>query len=285
MNVVEPQQSPKSPEHWNDTVVKIRQSIANMVFMAYLRGDAHVVSCIGTIEILVNLFNNGFDFTNDVLLISKGHAALALYSVLFENGKISREEFLSFRTEYSEFGIHVSGKLGNLSRLSSGSLGHGIGFGSGIALSRKKTSEKGKIFVVVGDGELNEGSNYEALQIAVTNKLNNLVILVDHNKVQSVGCYSEISGETSLVKKFQSFGFVAKDISNNMSFKNHFAVGVNERNSPIALIYDSSANSSLPNLQGKILWHYRRPNREDLLEVLELLNIDESVIRERLGLA
>ena len=254
---------------------KTRRAIAGLLSIAHLRGDAHIVSCLGTIEILCSLFNLDFDFQSDILVISKGHASLALYASLVEYNQISKEEFLSFRTEKSQIGVHVSGKMGNLSRLSSGSLGHGIGFASGIALSKKMRNEEGNVYVVVGDGELNEGSNYEALQIASLNQLSNLRILVDHNKVQSVATYEEVSGQLSLEQKLKAFGCETYSIDDMRNLNGILKESLALEGKPLAIVCDTTTRSLVPSMQRKVVWHYRKPSLEDLKVVFDELNLHE----------
>lgn len=181
----------------------IKRAVTSTLIIANLKGDAHVVSCIGTIQILCHLLANNFNPEVDDLIISKGHAALALYSVLHEFGVIEFEKLKEFREEDTHIGIHVTNGLGPFSRLSTGSLGHGIGFGAGLALGKRLKNIDGNVYVIVGDGELNEGSNYEALQIASTLNLNNLTVIVDHNQVQSVGNYFEVAGGVEINRNFQ----------------------------------------------------------------------------------
>lgn len=254
--------------------IKIRRAIADTFVLAHLRGDAHIVSCIGTIEILCNLFANDFDFTHDTLILSKGHAALALYASLYEYEKISKKDFLTFRLEESSFGIHVSRSLGNLTPLASGSLGHGIGYGAGIAMSKKIRGERGRVFIIVGDGEMNEGSNFEAMQIASINQLSNLTVLVDHNKVQSVAEYFEVSGSLKLIEKFKAFGFEALQIDHSSKIKEALNQIETHNTSPSAIVCDTSTNSYLPTVQSQILWHYRKPSKEDVKMVFDLLKIE-----------
>jgi transketolase len=253
---------------------KIRRAIAETFCLAYLRGDGHIVSCIGTIEVLCNLFAYDFDFTHDSLVLSKGHSALALYSSLYEFERISEKDLLSFRLEESNFGIHISRSLGNLTPLASGSLGHGIGYGTGIAMSRKIKNEKGRVFVIVGDGEMNEGSNFEAMQIASKNEVNNLIVLVDHNRVQSVSEYYEVSGDLQIMEKFKAFGFEAFQIEDTSQLPDILSQIEEFSKSPSAIVCDTSVASSLPSIQSRVLWHYRKPNIDEVKEIFDLLDIE-----------
>jgi transketolase len=250
------------PSHSPDAMLS--RAMTSTLIMAYQKGDAHVVSCLGTIEILCNLVRNEFDPIKDSLILSKGHASLALYSVLLELEVISNEQFLNFREEKSELGIHVSKSFANFSRLATGSLGHGIGFGAGIALANRINGTPGKVYVIVGDGELNEGSNFEALQIASTNYLNNLIVIVDHNMVQSVGTYAQVNGENTIADKFNAFGWNSFELKEPLE-KSSASFKIESQNSkPTAFVYFSGVSPIIPNFQNSVEWHYRKPTLEDL---------------------
>jgi len=238
--------------------------MTSTLIMAYLKGDAHVVSCLGTIEILCKLLRNNFDPIKDSLIVSKGHASLALYSVLLELEVISNEQFLNFREEKSELGIHVSKSFANFSKLATGSLGHGISFGAGIALANKIKGTPGKVYVIVGDGELNEGSNFEGLQIASTNHLNNLIVVVDHNGVQSVATYAQVSGDNTITDKFKAFGWNSLELKEPLE-KSSTSFKIESPNSkPTAFVYFSGVSPVIPYFQNKVEWHYKKPTLEDL---------------------
>lgn len=243
---------------------KIKRALTATMLLAHLRGDAHVVSCIGTVDILCNLLSKTFNFTEDVLILSKGHASLALYSSLYEFGLIDINELFTFRMENSKLGIHAVKGFGNFSRLSSGSLGHGIGFGAGIALAKLASGTPGKVYVIVGDGELNEGSNFEAMQIASVQKISNLVVLVDHNEVQSVARYHEISAHLSISQKFQSFGWDVSQVGNESAITpESFLIKLQSVNPKVVVCF-TSRFPHLPDIQNQVVWHYRKPSLEEL---------------------
>jgi transketolase len=215
---------------------------------------------------------NNFNPEVDDLIISKGHAALALYSVLHEFSIIEFEQLKEFKEEDSHIGIHVTNGLGPFSRLSTGSLGHGIGFGAGLALGKKLKNLEGNVYVIVGDGELNEGSNFEALQIASTLNLHNLTVIVDHNQVQSVANYSEVAGGVEIKQKFLAFGWDVKEIGLTKQINTFDFEMCSTNNAPKCLIYFSSIHPILPEIQNQVLWHYRRPESTDVEKAFEVLD-------------
>jgi transketolase len=256
----------------NQIEIFVKRALTSTLILANTKGDAHVVSCLGTIQILCNILANNFNPKIDQLVISKGHAALALYSVLNEFGIIDFEELRKFRDENSQIGIHITNGFGSYSRLSSGSLGHGIGFGTGLALAKKLKNENGNIYVIVGDGELNEGSNYEALQIASTLKLGNLTVIVDHNHVQSVANYEEVAGKVEIQNKFKAFNWSVEVAKVSRQINEFLEARDPDTSIPNCIVYFSNLDSLLPELQNKVLWHYRRPDLSDVEKAFEVLN-------------
>lgn len=263
---------------------KIKRALTATMLLAHLRGDAHVVSCIGTVDILCNLFSKSFNFSEDVLILSKGHASLALYSSLYEFGLVDLRELFTFRMENSKLGIHAVQSFGNFSRLSSGSLGHGIGFGAGIALAKLASGAAGKVFVIVGDGELNEGSNFEAMQIASVQNIGNLVVIVDHNEVQSVAKYQEISARLSISQKFQSFGWDVSQAGDESVISPESFLNKYDSSIPKAVVCFTSRFPHLRQIQNQVVWHYRRPSFEELELAVEELGSRE-IAKDILGFA
>ena len=145
-------------------------------------------------DLLVNIFHN-YIFSNkdNKFILSKGHCALALYSTLFNAKKLTKKNFLSFASEGSVFGEHPSPKINNkYINFSTGSLGHGVSFGSGIAYSKKIKKSKGNTFVLASDGEMNSGTVWESALLSSKLALDNLILIVDYNKFQATGKSDEI---------------------------------------------------------------------------------------------
>lgn len=253
----------------------MKRAVTATLILAHKKGDAHVVSCLGTIQILCNLFTTKFSSKTDDLIISKGHAALGLYAVLNEFGIIKLEDLKNFREENSEVAIHVTNSFSNYSRLASGSLGHGIGFGAGLALGKKLHKKKGYVYVIVGDGELNEGSNFEALQLASKLELNNLIVIVDHNNVQAVANYHEISGKAKIKNKFTAFNWTVKESKISQDLRKNIQVIDHSGTSPQCIIFFSHLDKVLPEVQSQVLWHYRRPDKFDVENAFRVLNSED----------
>ena len=141
---------------------------------------------------------------NDTFILSKGHAALALYSVFLEKKLLSKSIFNSFGKNNTKLMAHVTHKINGV-ELSTGSLGHGLPYAVGKALGEKINKTKNKIFVLLSDGELNEGTTWESLLFASSKSLNNLFIIIDYNKIQSIDFVKNVMKVEPLKQKFKSF--------------------------------------------------------------------------------
>ena len=145
--------------------------------------------------------------------MSKGHGCLAQYVVLADKGFFNNKELLKFCHADSILGGHPEfGKIPGV-EASTGSLGHGISIGVGMALAAKLQNRKSRITIIVGDGETNEGSVWEAAMSAAKHKLSNLTVLIDYNKIQSYGFVSEVMNLEPMAEKWASFGFAVEEIN------------------------------------------------------------------------
>lgn len=174
----------------------------------------HIGSTFSIIEILRVLYDDiaRYDPQNpywpdrDRIILSKGHGALALYAILADKGFFLMEELDRFCQPNGILGGHPSHKIPGV-ECDTGSLGHGLSIGVGMALSAKKQNRNCRIFVIVGDGEIQEGSIWEAAMCSAKHKLDNLTVIVDNNKIQSAGFVEDVQPLGNLYKKWQAFGF------------------------------------------------------------------------------
>jgi transketolase len=196
----------------------------------------------------------------DRFIMSKGHSVLALYAIL-EDLKLIRDNELE---TYLEFESRLAGHAEHFHipwiEMSTGSLGHGTNSGCGIALGARLKGQEFKVFVLVGDGELNEGSNWEAFLFATQHNLSNFVLLVDNNGLESLDRTSEILGIEPLEMKLKSFGF-SVFACNGHSFKEMAGVfsAINEAkdHKPKAIILDTQKGHGVSFMNGNPMWHYR----------------------------
>ena len=184
-------------------------------------GRGHFGSAMSLIEILrilydeILFFNSKkpFDKSRDYLILSKGHGCLALYAILADKGFFDKKELNKVGHFNSILAGHPEYKKIPGVEASTGALGHGFSIATGIAISLKITKKKNKVFVVLGDGEINEGSNWEAALSASKHKLDNLHVIIDYNKIQSYGFTKEVLDLEPLKKKWESFNFDVSEIN------------------------------------------------------------------------
>lgn len=197
---------------------QVKKDILEISFKANV---GHIGSAISISDLLTVLYLSELkvnpkkptDPKRDRFILSKGHAASALYCVLHRKGYFSKEDLLSFCEEGGMFGTHPVYDLRLGIELSTGSLGHGLSVGAGLALGlRKKFKSPPRVFVLLSDAELNEGSTWEAVMFAAHHKLDNLVAIVDDNNFQGLGRAHTVIKMQPLNKKWESFGWKSKVI-------------------------------------------------------------------------
>jgi len=218
-------------------------------------------SCIEMIDFILNriLMQNKEQFSNFIL--SKGHGAMALYAVLNELGVMSKSDFESICQPGSKFGGHPDrGNLGIVA--STGSLGHGLPISVGIALGKKDKQESEKVIVLLSDGEMMEGSNWEALLLIPSLKLSNIWIFIDHNKSISRGKISELHPNLMPIsEKLKAFGWdvLEADGHNLGDLENCYRKLVHSNN-PKAVVCHTVKGKGVSFMENNPIWAYRSPN-------------------------
>jgi len=214
------------------------------------KGDAHLGGCFSEIEILVSLYNVIMK-EEDKFILSKGHASHPLYLLLEEKG-------------YSpKICAHPEIDLNNKVYCTTGSLGHGLPIGAGMALARKFKKQKGEIYVLMGDGECQEGTTWETLPLAVKYELDNLTIIVDKNKLQALEETDNVS-KMNLRRIFTSFGCYTLEV-NGHSFQ-ELITSLKEKNygQPKIIIANTIKGKGIKFMENNSAWHARVPNDEEL---------------------
>lgn len=202
--------------HWICTVPDNRSLYIRKLILRGLRGgrNGHLGSPFSIVEILLALYDHTikFDAKNpqwegrDRVILSKGHGCLALYSILADKGFFPLEELDRFSRKGSILGGLPSPVTPGI-EMDGGTLGHGLSIGVGMALAAKIRKQNHRIFVIVGDGEIQEGSIWEAALCAAKHKLDNLTVIVDYNKMQSWSRIDDVQPMEPMVDKWKSFGF------------------------------------------------------------------------------
>lgn len=258
-----------------------RRIRATCVQIAHDAGEGHLKGALSCVDLVVALYGGWLRVSpedprspdRDRFIFSKGHACAALYAVLAERGFIPKEWLNQYCQNDAPLAMHPCPHALPILECPSGSLGHGLGIGTGMAYGLRLDGNHARVVVLMSDGECNEGSVWEAAMFAAANKLEGLMAIVDYNRVQSVGRSDELMGYTSLTEKFRAFGWAARTIDgHNMSeiietlgdFP--FAEG-----RPSAIIAKTVAGAGVGFMEDDVLWHYRVPSDDDLERALEEL--------------
>jgi transketolase len=250
-----------------------------VVLMAYNCGDAHLSSSLSVVDALTASFEfirNDNNSRDNKIILSKGHAAAALYSTMSEFGLLEKESLKTFNLPGTKLGNHPSRFQLPQIEYSSGSLGHGLSLAAGIAMGYKFRKNKSSVLAILGDGELNEGSVWEGAMFAANNKLNNLIALIDHNKIQAVAHYEEVAGNTVIKDKFNSFGWESIEMDGHNPRKILDEISKHHkdesRNKPLAIILNTISGARVSIMENAVLWHYKKPNREEFEIAMRELN-------------
>ncbi|NER34662.1 MAG: transketolase [Oscillatoria sp. SIO1A7] len=245
-------------------------------------GRGHLGSSMSMVEILRGLYDSFLNYRptepywkdRDRLILSKGHGCLALYAILADKGFFPEEELTTFCKATSRLGGHPEkGKLPGI-EASTGALGHGLPMGVGVALAAKIRKQSYRVAVVTGDGEINEGSVWEAAMSAAKHKLSNLTVFVDYNKLQSYGPTREVLDLEPLSDKWRSFGFEVQEIDGHDVKALEQLMQNLPLNSqkPTAIICHTIKAKGFPFAEGRAEWHHRsRLKDEEIAAMYECL--------------
>jgi transketolase len=242
------------------------------VEMAHISRGSHIGSILSVADIIAVLYSDVLhvDSSNpkkedrDRFILSKGHAGAAIYAALAETGFFPVKELATHYGNGSRLSGHVSHKGVPGVDFSTGSLGHGLSVGVGMALSAKLDRKSYRIYIVIGDGECDEGAIWEASMFAHHHKLNNLTVVVDYNKMQSLTFCEHTLSLEPLDKKFEAFGFNVLNIDghNHPELKKAFNTKFDNEN-PILILAHTVKGKDISFMENNILWHYRTPQGEE----------------------
>lgn len=213
------------------------------------------------------------DPNRDRFILSKGHCCASLYSVLALKGFFGLDEMMNgYGRDGSQFFTHVSHKLNGI-ELSTGSLGHGLPVSAGMALGAKAQNQGYNVFCLVGDGELDEGSNWEAIMFAAHNKLDNLCLIVDKNKMQALGDTKDVLSLDPVDEKFKAFQWNVIRINGHEfnAIIEAFEQFKKTIDRPTVIICDTIKGKGVSYMENVLKWHYSAPNDELLEKALEEL--------------
>lgn len=259
---------------------------ATAIKMAVDAKESHLSSALSCTDILNVLFAEHLEFPNGGLnanpdrnrfIMSKGHACSSLYAVMALYGVIPVSMLKTYATTDSPLPNHPCKHALPKLEISSGSLGHGLGIAAGMLYGLRMDGKyKPRVFVLMSDGECNEGSVWEAAMFAAANKLGNLIAIVDNNGTQAVGRCDELMGHTCLEEKFKSFGWEAVTISGNSTGKLLDTLDSMplSKTKPSAIIAKTVAGAGVSFIENKQEWFYRTPTRADLDAAVNELGVE-----------
>lgn len=257
-------------EKLSEVALQIRRDILRMAMSA---NGGHIAPSYSMTDILVELYFDGilrYDpirpewDERDYFILSKGHGALALYAILCKAGFFDRDTLMGFCKEGSNLGSLA--KAGDVPGVeaSTGSLGHGLSYGVGIALALKKDNATNKVYVLIGDGECEEGSVWEALMFAAHNKLDNLTIILDNNGFQAMDSLNSIMSLNDFADKFKSFGLNVIEIDGHNYNEIKDALTTKNTNKPKAIVAHTIKGKGISFMENVPIWHYRIPDEKEI---------------------
>jgi len=255
----------------------------NIVKMIHAAKSGHPGGSLSGVDILTVLYqkclnipkdwDKSKDFElRDRFILSKGHGAPLLYSILAEYGLIQEEELLTLRKLGSRLQGHPS--LGYVEGVeaSTGSLGQGLSVGCGVAMGLKLDNNPANVVVYLGDGELQEGSCWEAFMQASHRNLDNLIAIIDRNKLQIDGCTEDVMSLGDVVEKIKSFGWDVVEIDGHDYNEIYGAIENAKRaQKPFAIVANTIKGKGVSFMENQAGWHGKAPNDEQLAQALEEL--------------
>ena len=253
-----------------EQALRIRKRVLEMCYSA---GSGHIGSSFSIVEILTALYfrcmriptegEKGSD--RDRLILSKGHGCPTLYAALCDRGFLPESVLDGFCRDGGVLEQHPTRNPKYGIDVSSGSLGHGLSIGAGMALSGKLNGEEHRVFVIMSDGEANEGSTWEAVLFAAQHGLDNLVVIVDYNKMQALGKTCDIIGLDPFSSKWEAMGWAAREVDGH-DFSE--VVPTLEQvpflsGKPSVIIAHTVKGKGVSFMENDLLWHYRCPEEEE----------------------
>ncbi len=270
-----------------EELTKISQELRIKILKSSSRDKIpHLGSCLSCIDILTALYwrevninpKNPYSELRDRVILSKGHAAPALFHVLALKGFIEKNAIDEFGKDGSYFHEHPP-KPGIIPGVeaATGSLGHGLPISLGIAKSGKIKNNKFRVYTIIGDGECNEGSIWEAALLAPKLKLNNLTVFVDYNKWQATGRSNEITNLEPLKGKWDAFGWHVQEIDghNFMQITKSLNKSKLETEKPSIIIANTIKGKGVSFMQDDNNWHYKTPNELELSDAIQEISLKQ----------
>ncbi|KFN39670.1 transketolase [Smithella sp. F21] len=256
---------------------------ADALRMVHAAKASHIGSSLSSADILAVLYDHILNVNperpdwseRDRFVLSKGHGVAILYAVLAEKGFFPKDALWTYCQNGSTLMGHISHHVPGV-EISTGSLGHGLPIGCGLALAAKRDGKDYRTYVLLGDGEMDEGSNWEAMLFAAHHKLDNLIAIVDYNKIQSFGNVKDVLDLEPFTDKWRSFRWCVREINGHA----HTEISDALKNIPIAdgkptaIIAHTCKGKGVSFMENLLAWHYKTPTDEELAQALAELGGD-----------
>lgn len=269
----------QSSNNYRAVASKIRQTALICHFHSK---SSHIGGGFSCADILTVLYGGWLNISPDSIkdpnrdrfILSKGHAAATYYATLAEYGFIPEEWLQSYCQLGSKLGGHVSHHVPGV-EFSSGSLGHGLPAGVGIALGAKRAGKGYLAVVLMSDGEMDSGANWEAIMMASGQKLDNLLVIVDRNQLQAMGFTEDIVPLGDLAQKFEPFGWSVKTIDghNFEAIKKALDQFPFVSEKPSVIIANTIKGKGVSFMENRLEWHYKSPNEDEFEKAMKELTL------------
>jgi len=255
---------------------EIRKKILEMIYSSQSSHIGSALSCVDILSVLyfkiLNIDPPNPWFSNrDRFILSKAHSASALYATLSERGFFAKEVLREYCKDGGRLPGHSTMHCVPGVEISTGSLGHGLSIGAGFALAARRDKRNYRTFVLLSDGECNEGSLWEAVMFAAHHKLDNLIAIVDCNKFQAFGKTKEVIDLEPLADKWRAFGWAVKEIDghNFNQIKSSLKQFPFKKGKPGAIIAHTIKGKGVSFMENRLAWHYKSPKQEQYRKAIE----------------
>lgn len=257
--------------NFSDEVRKIVIKNSKLAGVGHIGSGLSIADLMGVLYQDVLNIKDPKDPERDRFILSKGHAVLALYATLYLKGFLSKEQLDSYCTEGTGIAVHPKHFLPGI-EFTTGSLGQGVSFAVGAALSAKIQKSNRKIYCLVSDAELNEGSFWEAILFAAHHKLHNLCIMLDLNGQQALGMTENVINISDITKKMQNFDFAVSEIDGHNQDEIRKALKNLSATKPTFIVARTISGKGVSFMEKSIPWHYKSMNEEEYQQALKELN-------------
>ncbi|MBF0515708.1 MAG: transketolase [Nitrospirae bacterium] len=270
-----------------DKAEAIRRSIFKIICDG---GGGHIPASLSIVEILVALYYKYLNITSktigdpdrDRFILSKGHSCVSLYAVLADLAFFDKSALSTFGKSGTILGGHPDMHKIPGVEASTGALGHGFPFGAGAALAGKLDSKNYRVVVLMGDGECQEGTVWEAAMFAAQHKLDNLCAIIDYNQFQAMDTLQSIVSVSPLADKWQAFGWHVREVDghNIWQLTEALAALPFQQGLPSMIIANTIKGKGVSFMENSAIWHYRMPTEAEMRVACEELKIEELKIEE-----